>query len=221
MAPGVLSSLRLSRTRAFMFFAVVVAVVSATSASAQPELTMVVDPRLIDLGSPVRFRGFVPGDRVGEEVVVESRECDASSWIVVRRERSAARGEWGAVLNPFVTTRYRARWKASVTDVSVVAARPLLRFEQEARYRFSILIIAARFFTGARGRVERFDRSRSRWALARNVTLERRSGRNWAYSGATFTSRLPVGSRVRFVLPGRQAAPCYVRSASLQLTVRR
>jgi hypothetical protein len=221
--------LSFSRTPASTLVVLVVALVSRTSAMAQTEVTMAVDPRLIDLGSAVTFRGFVPVDRAGEEVVIESRECDAGSWIVVRRERSEAHGVWEATLNPLVTTRYRARWRASVTRVVVVATRPLLRFEQETRNRFSILVIANRFFGGSRGRLERFERSRSRWILARHVTLSRRtlSGQSaprragWAYSGATFLSRLPVGARVRFVLPGRQAAPCYVGTTSLQLTVRR
>jgi hypothetical protein len=192
------------------------------AAAAEPPVTLVADKRIAD-ARPVLLSGAVTSGREGEEVVLESKECGAPGWIAFRRERTDARGSWHTSVSPGIRTSYRARWKDARTSAVEVLTRPTIRFDQKGRTRYSVWMFALRFFDGAKGRMERFDRSRGGWVLGRRVTLRRLSaprGATWAYSGAEFSARVRVGTLVRFVLPRDQAAPCYLAGYSIQFNVR-
>jgi len=196
-------------------------VAATTAAAADPPVTLVADRVIAD--APVLLSGTVASAREGEEVVVEARECGAPSWVVFRREHTDARGAWHTSVSPGIRTSYRARWKEARTPAVEILTRPGVRFDQKGPNRFSVWTIAYRFFRGAKGRVERFDRSRGGWVLVRRVTLSRRSaprGASFAYSGAEFSARIRKGALVRFVLPRDQAGPCYLAGYSVQFNVR-
>jgi hypothetical protein len=199
-----------------------VALIAATAASAAaPPVTLVADRRIAD--APVLLSGMVASASPDEEVVLERKECGAPSWVVFRREHTDARGAWHTSVSPGIRTGYRARWRNAATPAVEILTRPGVRFEQESRNRFSVWTIAYRFFAGAKGRLERFDRARGAWVLVRRVTLSRRSaprGASFAYSGAEFSAQVRPGTLVRFVLPRDQAGPCYLAGHSVQFNVR-
>lgn len=127
------------------------------------------------------------------------------------------------LISPAIRTSYRVRWREARTPAVEILTRPTVRFEQEGRTRYSVWMFALRFFTGAKGRMERFDRGRGTWVLVRRVTLSRRSapqGATFAYSSAEFSARVRVGTLVRFVLPRDQSGPCYLAGYSVQFNVR-
>lgn len=194
---------------------------AAAAVAAEAPVTIVADRRIAD--QPVLLSGNIAAQREGEEVVIETKECGAPGWVPYRREQTDARGAWHTSVTPAIRTSYRARWRDARTPAVEVLTRPAVRFEQESRRRYSVWMFALRFFGGAKGRMERFDRSRGAWVLVRRVTLERQSaprGAPWAYSGAEFSARVAVGALVRFVLPRDQARPCYLAGYSVQFNVR-
>lgn len=199
-----------------------VAFAAATAAAAaEPPVTLVADRRIAD--RPVLLSGTVASALEGEEVVLEVKECGAPGWVVFRRERTDGRGAWHTSVSPGIRTSYRAGWKDARSSAVEVLTRPTIRFDQKGRSRYSVWMFALRFFGGAQGRMERFDRPRGAWVLVRRVTLSRRSaprGATWAYSGAEFSARVRVGALVRFVLPRDQAGPCYLAGYSIQFNVR-
>ena len=198
---------------------------AATAAvAAEAPLTLIIEPRVAPIGAQrVSLSGSLLSGRAGQEIAIEAKECGAPAFVVVRRERTEAGGAWHTEMLPAVKTSYRAVWRNARTPAIEVLRRPLVRLEQEDANRFSVLIVAMRFFRGAKGRLERFERATGSWILVRRVTLSRRSaprGASWAYTGADFTSNVRRGALVRFVLPRDQAAPCYLAGHSVQFNVR-
>lgn len=206
---------------------VLAALAAAGSAlAAERALVMSAEPRVIAFasgGPALTLSGRLTNGRDGELIEIEAKECGATEWRLVATDKTAGGGSWHAGAGPTLRTAYRARWRDAVTEPVDILVRPGVRLDQRSRTRFSALMIASRFFRGARGRFERFDRARGRWVLVRRVTLSRQSaprGAPWAYSGADFVARVPVRSLVRFVLPNDQTGPCYLAGHSIQFNVR-
>jgi hypothetical protein len=203
-----------------------IALAAATAVSAaEAPLTIASDHRVVGFGTgtgSLTLSGRLATGRDGEPITVEASECGSPGWRLIATDRTAPGGSWHAGAAPTLRTSYRARWRDAVTSPVEVLVRPAVRLDQRSRTKFGVLTIASRFFRGARGRFERFDRARG-WLLVRRVTLSRGSaprGAPWAYSGAEFSARVPARALVRFVLPRDQTGPCYLAGQSIQFNVR-
>lgn len=196
---------------------------AATAVAAAPSITIALEPTVITIAtgsesSTALLSGSVQGSS-NEDVVVEARECGSSSFNPVTRLRTDRSGLFHEPMAPLIRTTYRVRAGGSVSRTVTAQTRPAIRFTQLSANRYNVWTIAMRFFRGAKGRFERFNRASGKWVLVRRATLQRGSapkGANWAYSEVTFRSRVPKGTLVRFVLPRNQVGPCYLAGYSLQ-----
>jgi len=196
---------------------------AAAAAAAEPQVALSVSPRVVSFASGqnnsvVLLTGSIASRRANEELTIEVRDCGLSSFVPLRRAQTDHAGAFHEPDAPAISRTYRVRAGGAVSAPVSVQVRPAVRFEQDGPSRYSAGTIALRFFNGAKGRFERFNRSSGRWVLVRRVTLRRQSaprGAGWAYSGANFTARVPKGTLVRFVLPRDQARPCYLAGYSL------
>lgn len=197
----------------------------ATAAvAAEPEVTLSVNPRVVtfasgsESNSVVLLTGSVASGRENQDLMIEVRDCGSRSFVPLRAAHTDRGGGFHEPDAPAISRSYRVRTGSAVSPAVAVQVRPAIRFEQDGPSRYSVSTIALRFFDGARGRFERFNRATGRWALVRRVTLRRQSaprGAGWAYSGTAFRARVPKGTLVRFVLPRDQARPCYLAGYSL------
>jgi hypothetical protein len=159
--------------------------------------------------------GTVPGAGANQEVIIEAKECGASSYVLVERTRTNASGAYRVERAVPLRTSFRARARGTVSAAVTVQTRPGVRFEHEGGRRYNVWIIAHRFFDGRRGRLERFDSAGQRWVLVKRVTIRRQSNPgSFAQTGARFTAPAKRGWTVRFVLPRDQARPCYLAGYS-------
>jgi hypothetical protein len=163
-------------------------------------------------------------DSANDEIMVEARECGSSAFNPYRRVHTDRSGSFHERITPLIRTTYRVRAGGAVSGTVTAQTRPAIRFTQLSANRFNVWTIAMRFFRGAKGRMERFNRAAGRWVLVRRATLQRGSaprGANWAYSEVTFRARVPKGTLVRFVLPRNQVGSCYLAGYSLQFNTTR
>jgi hypothetical protein len=207
--------------RAVLLGAVAALAVGAGGAAAP---TLFTDRTVVTIAtgevSGIILSGNVPGASAEEEVVIEGKECGRSSFVRLHAGHTDASGAFHERLAPLQLTTYRARARGEVSTTVTVRARPAIRLAHVQGKRFYVWMLAMRFFDGAKGRLERFDRARSRWVLVRRVTLRRQSGPTMARSGANFSAPVRRGWVTRFVLPRDQSGPCYLAGYSLLVTVR-
>ena len=203
---------------------------TSAAAAADPQVTLTASPRVITFASGVEsnsvvlLSGSVASGRENQDLTIEVRDCGSSSFIPLRSAHTDRGGAFHEPDAPPISRTYRVRAGSAISGPASVQVRPGVRFSQDGPARYSVWTIALRFFNGAKGRFERFDRASGRWALVRRVTLRRQSaprGAGWAYSGATFRARVPKGTLVRFVLPRDQIRPCYLAGFSLQFNTTR
>ena len=202
-------------------------VAAATAVAAQSPITIALEPTVVTIAtgenSAVLLSGSVQGAS-NDEVVVEARECGSSSFYPLTRFRTDRSGLFHERIGPLIRTTYRVRAGRAVSRTVTALTRPAIRFEQLSANQFNVWTIAMRFFRGAKGRFERFNRQTGKWVLVRRATLQRGSaprGANYAYSEVTFRARVPLGTLVRFVLPRDQVGPCYLAGYSLQFNTTR
>jgi hypothetical protein len=205
-----------------LLLAVVTALAVGAGGAAAP--TLFTDRNVVTIAtgevSGIILSGSVPGAGADDEVVIEAKECGRSSFVRVHAGHTDAAGAFHERLAPLQLTTYRARARGEVSAPVTVRARPAIRFAHVQGKRFYVWMLAMRFFDGAKGRLERFDRARGRWVLVRRVTLRRQSGPTMARSGADFSAPVRRGWVTRFVLPRDQAGACYLAGYSLLVTVR-
>jgi hypothetical protein len=207
---------------------VVLAFAAATTAvAAQSPITIALEPTVVTIAtgdnSSVLLSGSAQGSANGE-VMVEARECGSSTFYPYRRVQTDRSGSFHERIAPLIRTTYRARAGGAVSGTVTAQTRPAIRFTQLSANQYNVWTIAMRFFRGAKGRMERFNRSAGRWVLVRRATLQRGSapqGANFAYSEVTFRARVPKGTLVRFVLPRNQVGSCYLAGYSLQFNTTR
>jgi hypothetical protein len=204
-------------------------VLAAAAAAAEPQVTLTLNPRVVTFGasdarSVVLLTGSVASRRANEDLMIEVKDCGSSSFVPFRAAHTDNSGSYHEPDAPPISRSYRVRAGNAVSQAVDVQVRPAIRFDQLGPSRYGVTTIALRFFRGARGRFERFNRATGKWVLVRRVTLQRQSaprGAGWAYSGARFRARVPRGTLVRFVLPRDQARPCYLAGFSIIFTTSR
>jgi hypothetical protein len=212
--------------RGVIGFVLVALAIAGSAVAAEQTLVMSAEPKVIGFasgGGALTLTGRLTSGRAGELIEIEGKECGSDTWRLIATDRTIPGGAWHASTVPTLRTTYRARWRDTVSEPAEILVRPGVRLDQRSRTRYSATMIASRFFRGAKGRFERFDRTRGAWVLVRRVTLSRQSaprGAPWAYSGADFVARVPVRSLVRFVLPNDQTGECYLAGHSIQFNVR-
>ena len=194
---------------------------AGVAAAADPQVTLSAEPRVVSFAnSDARSLVLLTGSagRANADLMLEAKQCGSPAFVAMRATHADQSGNFHEPDAPAISTTYRVRSGGALSNPVLVQVRPAIRFEQDGPARYAVQTIAVRFFRGAKGRFERFNRATGKWVLVRRVTLQRQSaprGAGWAYSGATFTARVPKGTTVRFVLPRNQVGECYLAGFSV------
>jgi hypothetical protein len=164
--------------------------------------------KIVTIGASRRI--VVYGGRVTLFGTVSSRRA-RETVEVLRRFRVLTRkdGSWLRVIRPAISGRFQARWSGVRSGIISIRVRPRV----ELRLRGGLLearVVAIRSYVGHRAVLQR--RSGRSWRNVRTVLLG-------AASRALFDPGLPVGTRVRVVVPRRQAGPGYLAGFSRERVV--
>lgn len=170
------------------------AATSAVSISAQPPV--------VQATIGVHLFGRVANSVPGQTVQLEMSECNGYGWRVLTHVQTTGLGAWQSDADPNVTTKYRARWRSSTSNVVTVRARPFIFTDNHHHQRLLVQVRANDEFRHAV--LQR--RAGKRWVLVRTFAL----GNGPFASGADLKVRLPRGTRVRILMTQAQVGRCYL-----------
>jgi hypothetical protein len=196
-----------------------------TFAEAERQLGRLATPpiTLDAVGRPGEWelRGRIEGAQTDDEVAIQARECGGSFFRLLFTTHVEPGGIFRGRVVPMIRTDYRAEWKGATSRPVTVQARPIMHLEQESRRRFSVDLIALRYFRHAPIEFRRYAANRSRWVLVKRVRYtEAGPAGTTLHTIYNFLSTLPRGTRVQAVLPRTYSAPCYLAGFSNELRVR-
>jgi len=186
-------------------------------------LTATASRTLVVYGSALTLSGTVSSQRSGEAVTVFSQPYGQTAPAAIGSALSTTGGGWSFLVKPALQTSYEARWKpatGSLTATSpiTVKVRPRIGWRVKAASGRVVTFFAR--VSGARSFGGRFVYLQRRNAFGQWVSLKRVF--LGPASSATFKARLPSGrSRVRLLMPARQAGPGYVAGISRTLSLMR
>lgn len=183
---------------------------------AADRVTFQARPLVVSSGTRVTLFGSVAGKRAGEDVKIQAKDCGLDFFRVVSGAVTEAGGTWSIFYSlPGPSTTLRAVWNdATSAEVTIRKRAPVTLLKRPAgRLRVRTF---ERLFWGKRVFIQRFDPRLGTWRAVKPVVLTERSFRGSAV--ATFTVRLPSGTRVRAVFPRSQTGPCYLAGTSNTLT---
>ena len=163
--------------------------------------------QVVDFRADPRIQGRVAGARMGTVVFLQRKECGRTEWEEFSRAITNDQGQWQVFTTVLKTTDVRARSGTATSDVLRITVRPWISLTQRGN-RWTVSVMAQEYFRGARARIERFDRARGRWVLAKLVRLERAN----AQSVGTVTLRVRRGTNVRASFAKPNA--CYAAAVS-------
>jgi plastocyanin len=171
--------------------------------------------RLIVVGRSTTLTGSVSSGASGERVTVLAQECGKATSTQIGTATTTANGAWSLAVKPTMKTVYTARWKNNTSAAVEVSVAPGLVLARLRARRFSVRLSAAQAFVGKYVVLQRYSAARRRWLTVKRVVLRSQlAPPPTAITGATFSSRLRRGTRLRVIIPAAQVAPCYAASAS-------
>jgi plastocyanin len=171
--------------------------------------------RLVGFGGSTTLTGSVSNGATGERVTILAQECGKTTASQLATTTTVANGAWSFAVKPTMKTVYTARWKTNTSPPLEVSVAPGLRLARVRSRRFSVRLSAAQAFVGKYVVLQRYSAARRRWLTVKNVVLRSQlAAPPNAVTGATFSSRLRRGTRLRVIITAAQVAPCYAASAS-------
>jgi plastocyanin len=171
--------------------------------------------RLVALGRSTTLAGSVSSGASGEKVTVLAQECGKTTSTQIATATTTANGAWSVVVKPTMKTVYTARWKTHTSAAVEVSVAPGLVLARLRARRFSVRLSAAQAFVGKYVVLQRYSAARRRWLTVKTVVLRSQlAAPPAAVTGATFSSRLKRGTRLRVIVPAAQVAPCYAAATS-------
>jgi plastocyanin len=171
--------------------------------------------RFVVVGRSTTLTGSVSSGASGERVTVLAQECGKATSNQIGTATTTANGAWSFVAKPTTKTVYTARWKGTTSTAVEVSVGPGLVLARLRARRFSVRLSAAQAFVGKYVVLQRYSAVRRRWLTVKRVVLRSQlAAPPAAVTGATFSSRLRRGTRLRVIVPAAQVAPCYGASAS-------
>ena len=198
--------------RAFAILALVLAFAATAGAAGKPRVTIQANTNVSGGERIVLLGGAVSNGKAGEPVTVEADDCGPLSWRPVWRVRTADHGGWRSNGDTAINTRFRARWKKTVSRPIRVYARPQLTLRTNGA-GFYVEVLALEFFDGRTGVLQRYAVESRKWHDVAHTTL-RRNGAAAELGRSSGTFRVASRGRFRAILPAAQAAPCYTTGVS-------
>lgn len=200
----------MTRSRLFLS-ALIVAALSAGVARAEPpvDVELAASRRVVVYGERLHLIGSVPPQAAGRVGILE-RPFGEIAFAAVGTVPTDSEGHFRHAVRPRLQTTYRAASSdARIADVTVrVRPRVTVRLRSGA---ILTSVTAGRSLVGRVVILQR--RSRDRWVAISRAVLRRRLQR--------VRARLPEGvTRLRIVIPQRQAGPGYLAGFSRVVRVR-
>jgi hypothetical protein len=184
-------------------------------AVAAGRVTFQARPLVVSSGTRVTLFGSVTGNRAGEDVKIQAKDCGLEFFRVVAGAVTEAGGTWSTFYSlPGPSTTMRAVWKDGTSAEIAIRKRATVRLRTQTAGRFDVFA-SGRSVWRKRVFIQRLDSRLGTWQAVKSVVLEE-SERGSAR--ATFTVRLPKGTRIRAVFPRSQTGPCYLAGTSNTLT---
>jgi plastocyanin len=174
-------------------------------------------------GSALTLSGTVSSRASGETVTIFAQPYGQTSPAAIGSAISTTGGGWSFLAKPTLQTVYEARWKpaqSGMTSSAPITVKVRPRIVWRVRAATGRVVTFRASVRGARsfgGKFVYFQRRSAlgQWISLRKVVLG-------STSSAIFKARLPSGrSRVRLLIPPRQAGPGYIAGISRTLVLRR
>lgn len=195
--------------------AAVLAAPAALGSDVQSRMTIFARPTVIGWTEYAQLYGTAPGAGHDDIVTIEVRECGSTAFQTFVELHPSSGGGWSTQAGSAVTATYRASWRGRTSASVTIRQRASVLLERKrSGDGFTVSVIARRSFWRRPVLLQR--RTRAGWQTVRRVVLTdsvRSTGRV-SVSAATVQPRVPRGTVLRALLPGVQAGPCYVESAS-------
>jgi hypothetical protein len=197
--------------------AILTAALVSTATAAAPTLTLTASATVVSYGSPLTLSGLLAPAKANQSVTVSGVACGTSHAAKVATARTTATGAYSTPVTPSVGTTYQASFKNAQSATVAIAVRPTLALSKGASHRWTATVTAGQSLTGKAVLFQRYAKLRKRWVQVKRVVLGAAAAGPkppTMVTSATFTSKLARGTRVRLLLSGAQAAPCYVTATS-------
>ena len=167
-------------------------------------------------GGPVTLSGSVDSGRAGEDVTIQAKDCGLDFFRVVSGAETREGGSWFQYYwGASRTTTLRAIWKDATSAEVTIRKRASVYLQRRAAGRIEVRAFG-RSVWRKRVFIQRFDARLGTWRAVKTLVLTEASYRGSAV--ASFTPRLPKGTRIRARFPRSQAGPCYLDGTSNTLT---
>jgi hypothetical protein len=202
--------------------AILAAALASAAAAAAPTLTLTPSATVVNYGSPLTLSGLLAPAKANQTVTVGATACGTPHATKVTTAKTTATGAYSAAVTPAAGTTYQASFKNASSATVAIAVRPLLALTKGASHAWTAKVTAGQSLTGKAVLFQRYSKLRKRWVQVKRVVLGAAAAGPkppTMITSATFTSKLARGTRVRVMLSGAQAAPCYVTATSATLRV--
>jgi hypothetical protein len=199
---------------------ILAAVLAGAAVAATPTLTLTASATVVNYGSPVTLSGVLAPAKANQTVTVGGDTCGSTHALKVASPKTTATGAYSAAVTPSAGTTYQASFKNAKSAALAIAVRPALALTKGASHSWTAKVTAGQSLTGKAVLFQRYAKLRKRWVQVKRVVLGAATAGPkppTMITSATFTSTLARGTRVRLLISGAQAAPCYVRATSATL----
>jgi plastocyanin len=196
------------------------ATVTVTAATGGGALTLQASPASVVYGGKSTLSGTLATGQANQKVTIQARSCGETSFKAIGTATTTTGGAFSFVVQPAKNTTYLAKEKSTTSSTAPsVTVRPRIALRKLATRKYRVTLLAADSFAGKYVVFQRYNGTLRRWVAVKRVVL--RAGATLTAplnptvsSTATFRARIKARLRIRAVLPGAQASPCYVTSRS-------
>jgi len=185
------------------------ALCAAPVAAAPATLTLKASPSLVVYGGSTTLSGVLSTQASGQRIDIQGQECGQPAFKKVATVTTTTGGAFTYAAKPTINTNYQAKQRKVTSPTAAVQVAPVLKLKKLARNKFSVSATAAQSFVGKYVVFQRLRRTK--WVSLKKVTLATVTPgtKPTEVSSATFRIKMPLGLRIRAVLPATQAATCY------------
>src|SRR2546423_9019896 len=197
-----------------ILIAILAALCAAPVAAAPTTLTLKATPTVVAYGGTTTLAGVLSTQQTGQRIDIQRQECGSPTFKKVTTVTTTTGGAFTYAAKPTTKTNFQAKQQKVTSPTAAVQVAPVLTLKKLARNKFSVSATAAQTFVGKYAIFQRLRRTK--WVSLKKVTFATvtPTTKPTQVSSVTFTIKMPVGLRIRAVMPAAQAATCYLGARS-------
>lgn len=199
---------------------VLAAAVASTAGAATQTLTLTSNATVVAYDKAATLTGQLSPAKANQAIAVGASACGATRATKVTTAKTAATGAYSASVTPTATTKYQTSYKNATSPVVTVEVKPVLELSKVAGGSWGAKVTAGQSLTGKAVLFQRYAKLRKRWVQVKRVLLTTATPgttKPTTITTASFKATVARGARVRLMISGAQAAPCYVTATSATL----